>query len=102
MRLLAVLPFLLFFLYQDFKLRKWGKATKEASTLHHDMWDKLQELLDDPTMTYLKWKAWLPVFEAADERSRMLDPETAARLGSLAEKVRRIIREDDYKQDVEM
>ncbi|MFZ2484463.1 MAG: hypothetical protein WAW81_00760 [Minisyncoccia bacterium] len=51
-------------------------------------------------MSYLKWKEWLPIFEAADERCMRLEPEMAMRLGSVAEKVRNIIKDDGYQCDM--
>ncbi|MFZ2763960.1 MAG: hypothetical protein WAX80_02920 [Minisyncoccia bacterium] len=95
-----LLTIIVFFLIQDFKLRKLAKRGREVVDLHCDMWAKMRELFDDPTMSYLKWKEWLPIFEAADERCMRLEPEMAMRLGSVAEKVRNIIKDDGYQCDM--
>ena len=101
MKLLALIPIVAFFLYHYIKIGRVARAEMEAFHLHCDMWDKVQELLDDPTMSYLKWKEWLPVFEAVDKRCMRLDPKMTARLGKVSDRVRRIIADDDYQQDVQ-
>ena len=101
MKFLVLLPIIAFFLYHCIKMERETKAEMEAFDLHCDMWDKMQELLDYSAMSYLKWKRWLPVFEAADERCERLNPKMAARLGRVSDKVRRIISDDDYRQDAQ-
>ncbi|MDO8565074.1 MAG: hypothetical protein Q7R67_00375 [bacterium] len=99
MKFLVLVPIIAFYLYQDFKLRRWRKREKEVVNLHCDMFDKYRELMEDPLMSYLKWKAWLPIFEAADERCEQLEPDMAARLGRVSNFVKRAINDDGYKQD---
>lgn len=65
------------------------------------MYDKYRELLEDPLMSYLKWKEWLPIFEAADKRCESLDPQMAARVGRVSRFVKQVIDDDGYKQDTE-
>ncbi len=92
MKLIIPLVLLIFALYQHFKFKKRRMAITEALDLHYDMYDLLLNLLDDPTMTELKWKKWLPIFEAADRRCEKLDPEAATLRGKVSEKVRKIIQ----------
>ena len=78
---------------------KEARLSSEAFDLHCDMFDKYLELANDPLMSYLKWKEWLPVFEAADERCRQLSPETVGRVGRVSDFVKRAIRDDGYEKD---
>ena len=98
--LVFLLPVIAVFLYSLYKVRRVDREL-EMFDLHCDMWDKMQELLDNPTMSYLKWKEWLPVFKAADERCKRLDPKMATILGRISDKVEGIIKDDGYQQDLQ-
>ena len=101
MKLLVPMLLILGGLYYSLRLERQSRREMEAFDLHCDMYDKYRELVDDPLMSYLKWKEWLPLFEAADERCEDLDPKTVARIGRVSNFVKRIINDDGYKQDLE-
>lgn len=98
--LLIPLLILAFGIYHHIKTGRESRRELEAFDLHCDMFDKYRELMEDPLMSYLKWKEWLPIFEAADNRCEQLDPDMAGRLGRVSEFVRRAISDDGYKQDM--
>lgn len=83
------------------KLEKDDERWQEAVYLHSDMFDKYIELMDDPSMSYFKWKEWLPLFEEADRRCINLSPE-AKKLGRVSDYVKQAIRDDGYEKDFEV
>ncbi len=99
MKLFIFLPIIAFYLYQSFKIRRLANREVEAFELHCDMYAKYRELMEDPLMSYLRWKEWLPVFEAADAHCQKLNPKTAAQLGRVSRFVKKMIEDDGYRQD---
>ena len=95
---LALICLSTFVFYHHRKTGREFRAWSEAFDLHCDMYDKYRELLDNPLMTYLKWKEWLPLFEAADERCLRLSPDTES-LGRVSDFVKRAISDDGYQKD---
>ena len=98
--LLCLFGVIIFLIYHYIKINREGDREMEAFDLHCDMYDKYRELVDDPLMSYLKWKESLPIFEAADERCKQLDKARAESLGQVSRFVKRIIEEDGYQQDL--
>lgn len=86
-----------FFLWQH---KRDLKREDKALILYSDMKHKIKELSDDPSMSYLKWKEWLPIFEEADLECRRLHSVTARGMYDLADLVRDIIKDDGHKEDV--
>ena len=86
-----VLVIISFYVRIDHSVKKKGKAELDAVDLHCDMSSKLRELMDDPFMSSEKWKEWLPIFQAADERCKQLHPKMASILGDTSVFVKRII-----------
>ena len=75
------------------QFQAWSRVEREWQL----MFQKLEELRDDPTMSDLKWAKWLPVFEYMDRyyaRHNFL----GAHVSSLAELVREEIDDDRYLQ----
>lgn len=66
------------------------RKEREAFDLHCDMWEKIQELLDDPTISDTKWKEWLPIFDEVDRYCEKNYPGITDRLGSLATRVKHL------------
>lgn len=83
--------------YQARKLlfKKLTKKEQEewAVQAHDDLLKKLLELIDDPCMSYYKWREWLPICKYSDTILRQALPKT--QLTCLEEFVHQIMDEPD-------
>lgn len=95
MLILAMIAFGAFLGYKSAKQKRVRNAERVAASLHRAMQSKLQELEADLTMTELKWREWLPIFEAADEECWRLSPRTVRNLGWVSDEVRELAGMDD-------